>query len=392
MNIPHAVDYFFDLDSRGRPWIAAVDESGYGLLQASSPRLRGRKLFVWGTGPGGRRWQRWLSPRGGEYLEIQAGLARTQLEHLPLPSGERWSWLETYGPTTISGAQAGWDEAIAAGTRSVAAEDAWFAEQQELGLACIDRPVDQRLYRGSGWGALEGRRRRSAGESWPALPGTPFVDEDLGADQQPWLVLLDGGQPDWDGSAPTSCQTAPGWRSLLEHRTGAYADYQRGVARWAAGDRLGAVDAWEESLRAQPSAAAWRNIAVAYADDDHQRALSAYREARTLAPVWASLVIEQLQLLISIGHHRAVLAEVDLLPSELRWEPRIAWCEAESAVAIGDVERARAILEPGLEIPQLREGAELLGRLWVDYQALIVGREAAEAAELPAAYDFRMRP
>src|SRR5919112_6667157 len=25
-------------------------------------------------------------------------LARTQLEHLPMPAGERWSWLETYGP------------------------------------------------------------------------------------------------------------------------------------------------------------------------------------------------------------------------------------------------------------------------------------------------------
>lgn len=179
---------------------------------------------------------------------------------------------------------------------------------------------------------------------------------------------------------------------MLERQSGAYAAYQRGVARWLAGDRLGAVDAWDESLRSQPSAVAWRNIAVAYADDDHQRALSAYREARTLAPTWSALVIEQLQLLIAIGHHHAVLAEVDLLSEQLRREPRIALCEAQSAVAVGDSERAGAILEPGLEIPQLREGAESLGRLWIDYQALIVGREAAETAELPPAYDFRMRP
>lgn len=389
-SIPYAVDYFFDLERSGRPWIAAVDGEGYGLLQTSSPRLRGRKLFVWGTGDGGRRWQRWLSPRGGEYLEIQAGLARTQLEHLPLPAGERWSWLETYGPATIPHAHGVWGEAIAAGSTVVAAEDAWFAEQQELGLTGVDRPVRQRLHRGSGWGALEARRRRSTGEPSPSLPGTPFLDEDMGSSQEPWLAIIDGEQPSWDGSAPTSSQTAPGWRTLLEQRTGAYAAYQRGVARWAGGDRLGAVDAWEESLRSQPSAVAWRNIAVAYAGDDPQRALSAYREARLLAPRWRSLIIEQLQLLIAIGHHRAALAEVDLLPSDVRREPRIALCEAQSAVAVGDAERAGSILEPGLELPQLREGAELLGRLWVDYQALIVGREAAEAAELPAAYDFRM--
>ena len=32
-----------------------------------------------------------------EYLEIQAGLARTQLEHLPMPARASWSWVEAYG-------------------------------------------------------------------------------------------------------------------------------------------------------------------------------------------------------------------------------------------------------------------------------------------------------
>ena len=34
---------------------------------------------------------------GDEYLEIQAGLARTQLEHLPMPARASWSWVEAYG-------------------------------------------------------------------------------------------------------------------------------------------------------------------------------------------------------------------------------------------------------------------------------------------------------
>ena len=95
---PAAVDYFFDLAASPRPWVAALDGTGSGLVQSSTPRLRGRKLFVWGTGPGGRHWQEWLTPGGPPYLEIQAGVARTQLEHVPMPGGVRWSWLETYGP------------------------------------------------------------------------------------------------------------------------------------------------------------------------------------------------------------------------------------------------------------------------------------------------------
>ena len=391
----HAVDYFFDLPaSTPRPWITALDGDGYGLLQTSSPRLRGRKLFVWGTGRGGRHWQQWLSPRGGSYLEIQAGLARTQLEHLPLPAGERWSWLETYGPLqlTADSAHGDWSSAVAATNELLSRDDAWFADQGRIGLELMDRPVADRLQRASGWGALEVRRRRSTGEGWPDLPGTPFAEEDLGPDQQPWLDLLEGRRSIWPGTAPTSYQTAPGWRSLLEYAAGPYAALQRGVARWAGGDRLGAVDAWEQSLRDQPSAIGWRNVAVAYAGDDPARALSGYREARTLDPTMIGVVIEHLELLITVGHHAVVLAEIDALPAAQRTDPMIMLCEARAAVAVGDADRAGRILQPGLVVPGVREGAVTLGRLWRDYRALAVGSTTAEAEELPSAYDFSMQP
>ena len=56
---------------------ASLDADGAGLAQTSTARLRGRKLFVWGAGEGGRRWQEWLTePGSGGYAEIQAGLAK----------------------------------------------------------------------------------------------------------------------------------------------------------------------------------------------------------------------------------------------------------------------------------------------------------------------------
>lgn len=98
-----AVDFFFELPPEEQPWIAALDAEGNGLAQASTDRLRGRKLFVWGEASGGRRWQEWLSPglQGDGYAEIQAGLARTQLEHLKLPGATNWHWLEAYGRVSV---------------------------------------------------------------------------------------------------------------------------------------------------------------------------------------------------------------------------------------------------------------------------------------------------
>ncbi|KIF01902.1 hypothetical protein PL81_33000, partial [Streptomyces sp. RSD-27] len=97
----YPADFFYEVEREAadRPWIAALDADGQGLAQASTGLLRGRKLFVWGAGAGGRRWQEWLTEPGtGGYAEIQAGLARTQLEHVRLDAGEEFSWLEAYGP------------------------------------------------------------------------------------------------------------------------------------------------------------------------------------------------------------------------------------------------------------------------------------------------------
>ncbi|MDR2998518.1 MAG: DUF5107 domain-containing protein, partial [Microbacterium sp.] len=82
---PAAADYFFDIPSGEMPWIAALDAAGGGLAHVSTAPLTGRKLFVWGDTTGGRRWCDWLGGETGDYFEIQAGLATTQYEHLPMP-------------------------------------------------------------------------------------------------------------------------------------------------------------------------------------------------------------------------------------------------------------------------------------------------------------------
>ena len=95
--LPQSMDFFFDVPSSQRPFIACVDENGFGICQTSTHELRGRKLFAWGMGKGGRHWQSFLSTPDSAYIELQSGLARTQLEHLPMKAGASISWLEAYG-------------------------------------------------------------------------------------------------------------------------------------------------------------------------------------------------------------------------------------------------------------------------------------------------------
>src|SRR4029453_5450945 len=93
-----AADYFFQVPPGRKPWIAAVQADGRGLVHTSTAELGGRKLFCWGAGAGGRHWQEWLCGPDFRYLEIQAGLATTQLEHLRLEGSAEISWAEAYAP------------------------------------------------------------------------------------------------------------------------------------------------------------------------------------------------------------------------------------------------------------------------------------------------------
>ncbi|NUR84296.1 MAG: DUF5107 domain-containing protein, partial [Nonomuraea sp.] len=243
-----AADFFFEIPAGERRWVAALDGSGSGLVQASTDRLRGRKLFHWGTGSGGRRWQEWLSGPSSRYLEIQAGLARTQLEHVRMPADATWSWTEAYGlleadPALVHGS---WDEA----RKSVAEAVDRLIPRPALDAADHARPSGppptdfEVLARGSGWGALE----VAAGEPFE-LPFGEIEDE-----QRPWLELVRTGRlPVSD--PPAAAITGPRWRALLEaHPADWHARYHLGLVRHSDGDTEGARTAWQESvaLRSTP--------------------------------------------------------------------------------------------------------------------------------------------
>ncbi len=372
-----SADYFYDIPENSAPWVAAVDHAGRGLVQASTPRLRGRKQFFWGRGRGGNRWQEWLG--GQPYAEIQAGLARTQLEHLPLPAGQTWSWTEAYGPVAIDpvAAHGPWDQAVAAVDDAVISLDT--LEKADAAAAGWSElaPVE-RLFAGSGWGALE---VRSGG--LPAAPGTPFAEDTLDEKQQPWLRLLDGQLPVSD--PPAATVVGPQWTELLEKQHDWHSLLQLGLVRYAAGDLDGARHAWRESAAAAPNPWSLRNLALLAENADAAALL--YTEAHDLLPGDWRLSNETLGALLAAGRAAHALALVDRLDSMQRGHGRIRLQECRAAIKTGALDRAGEILRGGLEISDLKEGEDSLGTLWTEFQAA-----AGTDEPLPARYDFRMHP
>lgn len=421
----HPADYFLDIRGDARRWITALDGEGHGLVQTSTDLLRGRKIFWWGRGSGGRRWQDWLTdPGSGGYLEIQAGLARTQFEHLPMPADTDLSWLEAYGPLSADPDlvhAADWDTARAEAAARLeaalprAAVDTAYADW----LAQADAEPKEVLATGSGWGALEAERGRFA------LPGTPFDATTLGDPQKPWLELLLAGvfpRPP-AGALPGPGLVSPQWRELLESADTYpgnewFRDYYLGIAQWAAGDRAQAVRSWERSLAAHPSP--WCHRALAVADSAEGRT---EQSAERYAQAWESLLatagqygpgaptaqrallVEAVPALLAAGRAadaQRLLAEAALGGCTPPDDGRVRLLRARTALALGDAAAARALLDAGIVVADLREGAEELSDTWhAVAERLVAGdgeitdevRAAARAEHpLPPHYDFLMRP
>jgi hypothetical protein len=380
-NWSHAADLFFEVPAGVRPWIAAVSAHGDGFAHVSTDGLQGRKLWVWGAAQGGRNWQEFLGSEPHGYVEIQAGLTTTQLEHLPMDAGEQWSWMEAYGRVQTTGSVAhgtDWQGAcdhLADQIERLIPASRLEAVYQELG-ALADSPPQAILHRGSGWGALERRRRQKCEDRGFVAPGVVFDDESLGEAQHPWVTLLE------EGTFPSSSPSAPPrgfvvgdeWLELLEaySRQGGATRWDvwchLGVMRLSAGDEAGAQECWERSLAISWSPWASRNLAVLkWVQGDLARAVDLMLAACKGIPAQFQLLVECGTLLNEAGQHQLWLDLVDTLPASLRGHGRIRLLQAQAALRAGNLAVVGAFLDERIVPEDLREGETALSDLWHAY-------------------------
>lgn len=156
-NIPNTIDYFYDIPQNEMKFIANVDKDGYGLLQFSSSRLQGRKLFSWGHKKGAAHWQSMLTDKAGDYVEIQAGLGKTQYECIPMPPKCVWSFTECYTLADIPAAKlnAPYAELVGAVRAQISALGGERLEERLSDIAeNISTQKGELIFSGSGFGYL----------------------------------------------------------------------------------------------------------------------------------------------------------------------------------------------------------------------------------------------
>ena len=408
-NNPVSVDYFFRTDKTRRMYTCQLSPEGYGLFEASTPRLVGRKIFVWGQGQGGKKWQEYLSGEGcdGAYCEIQCGLAHTQSEHIPMPPCTAWEWMEIYGPMNADGrlVHGDWDDA----RREVEGRIDALISADELEKQLLDTremalsPAEEVIGVGSGWGALENLRREKEGLG-KMCPHLDFGE--TGREQASYLSLMNAGSMGEHPSEepPAAWMLQREWTRAMERAVQAadahnwYTLLQLGCAYLVAPDLLRAEIYIERSLAEKETA--WGLYALSElkrAQGDQAGSAQTILRAAALAPHDASLAKMTARHLHAAGMIDQQKRYIESCDESIRQLPRMKLYYAFALAELGQEEDALKLLENGgkyLEIPDIQEGEISLSELWYLIQEKLAAKQGKtfdRAKETPPyELDFRM--
>ena len=406
-NIPISMDYFYKIPDKSRKYECYIDSEGHGFLHTSTARLQGRKLFVWGQGPGGDRWQEYLTEGNpGRYVELQAGLAHSQYEYIPMPCNCAWEWLEAYGAITLDKdlAHGPWQQAKehTRATIDLIITDERMDEILESTKGMAAAPADELLLAGSGWAALENMSREKVG----LAPMTPHLDfGTLGPAQADWSTLLaTGNMPEKAPDEPVeSFMLDARFTVLLEKavQNGSadnwYAHMQLGMSYFASGrmeeahrefTASNALSANALSLYGLAQIARYRNDAASFG------ALIMRASKMDLDNV--SLACEAMGTLSSLGWNEELNFLYSLYPESIRALGRVKLLVIPALIKTGRLDEASALLyaDGGLVVPDIREGEKSLTALWFDLEEAKAKKNGLPfdrtTAKPPVMFDFRM--
>ena len=396
-NFPFANEYFFqNPQSMKFPWETILYEDGQVFYERSTAMLRYKKMFCWGNHVGGRGWQEFLSdsssPQFSPYLELQAGLAPTQLHGYQMEGNSEITFTQLFGgfertenqqllKSKWASAQGQIDKQV----EEVVPQDLLASEHLRFGELATKVPVEI-LFNGGSWGLLEQKRRESSGEKIPAgLLFEPSNNEQIGD----WIELLKtGNYPDHDvTSTPTSWMVQKEWILLLEKSTQNWLSALHiGNYYFEVGERERAIEEWRKSLQHKSSPWALRNLAIAERDSENlSSALVLYREAIDTfgAKLHDAFYEEYLQLLVKAEHFEELWRIYTELLSTRVPSERIDLAAAKAALHLGHFEFLAKIFTR--TFAQIREGETTLVAIWFEYQAIL------EAQQLGVAVDDQLR-
>ena len=381
-------DYFYDIPSERSKWITAIEKDGYGLFECSTKELTGRKLFVWGTSRGGKNWNEFLSEKGSGYFEIQAGLAQTQLEHLPMKAYDCWEWTELYGAVqtnTQESFSSEWDTAVNGVERSIEKVVGGNIEQscQKAYENYKNAKVVSIQQYGSGWGCV--KNKENALRGLPAISKIldfPFVS--VNEEEKYFFELLKENTfpcPSTD-EVPISYAYSEKLKELLTEYVGKFANnwfayYHLGVMEYAFGNLEKAEELWRESLRCDNNAWALRNIAMLYRNEycDYEKATRFMLESFALQKTHRNIAQDALETLMKAEKYKECVDLFDSLNSNLQEIGKMQYCKAYSLTKLKRYNEAREIVNSDFKMDDIKEGDISIADLWYELYGAILKAE-----------------
>ena len=395
-NIDGAVDYFFDLEKNAPRYIANLNAEGYGLLHTSSSRLCSRKLFSWGHTKGAGRWQRFLTEHAGPYIEVQAGLGKTQYGCIPMAPHTSWEWTEKYGAVQIE------PKLVQQSYEVLEKELTGYVRRQceAKGPVPLEEPVDFTkkkgivIAAGSGYGIMKNRLRKEQGERLLSVH-LDYTGENKAVAF--WMRYLDEGRlpsvPAMEKPLDFICD-----QELFDRLSESVKDADRD--NWYAYYQMGIYCVWREeyekaeqllmrSMKLEESPWVCHALASLYILTKDTALANLYmRRGLELRKSDLSYVKEGFKLLLSGGAYRGLIDCYEGLPGELRGNTRLFYQYLLALQKEGENEKVYELLtsHSNFELDDIREGEDALGELYRDVVTALYG----ECKEIPEQYGFNV--
>lgn len=393
-NIELSVDYFFYIPKDMPKYIVNVDENGYGLFHLSTSRLQSRKLFSWGNIDASNRWQEFLTEDAGRYVEIQAGLGKTQYGCLPMPPHSAWEWIEQYGSIKLEKEK----ELPYEQLRDVVSEIAQkVVHERDIETVLKESKKTAKTKAsvqsmGRSFSALHRMIREKQGE------GLISSHLDFGTCEKElkrWMVFLETGL-----LSEPSVEEAPDYfisdsymyellkKSIEEkNKDNWYAYYQLGLYCFMQQHYKSALDYFYEALRLKESAWVYHAIAAALLTlEEKKKACEAMLKGLRIRKQDMTYVKEGLKIVMLCGAAKEVLEFYKELSDDIANESRIYFIYLRALYETGEVEKAYELLnkDSGFVLEDVREGMDSIGALWSAMHKDLFGGEE----KIPHKFNF----
>lgn len=407
-NFDYASEYFFqNEEDTNKTWEASVYNDNTMFYERSSNALRYRKMFCWGNHKGGKRWQEFLATEGGQkYVEIQAGLAPTQVHGLEMPPNSVWDFVQIFGGTSIDYNQvnADWNDGRGKVFEKINSEISSTAIE-ELLLKCrksAEIHPTEILHSGNGFGAIEHEKNSTITPKGLHFPLASINEKEL-----VWLSLLKNKTINdiAISSLPSSYMVDMCYENLLikAAEKNSYTAYNLLGIMYLENDfDAKAEECFKKSLKISENPLAYRNLYVMTKDKDAHEAMKYFDKAIDI--LGDNITREYAEEYIAALNKQKAYSKAwnyyTQLSDSIKNSERVTLTMLETAVALENLDFLTE--QYSKEFAVIREGERGLTEYYFAYQAMVEAKETGVKLtkelidkyiaknDVPQQFDFRL--